>query len=62
LGYVGANPDAVKIVGQPLTSEELGFIFPKGSELTSAVNAALAAMDADGTLDALFDKWFSTEE
>jgi polar amino acid transport system substrate-binding protein len=45
-----------------LTSEELGFIFPKGSELTAVVNETLAAMEADGTLAELFDKWFSTEE
>ncbi|RMH00783.1 MAG: hypothetical protein D6706_02975, partial [Chloroflexi bacterium] len=62
IGYVGANPDKVKIVGEPLTSEELGFIFPKGSELRDAINAALKAMDEDGTLDALFEKWFLTEE
>ncbi|MEW5988036.1 MAG: transporter substrate-binding domain-containing protein [Chloroflexota bacterium] len=61
LGYVGANPDKVEIIGEPLTSEELGFIFPKGSELRDQVNAALAEMDADGTLDALFEKWFATE-
>lgn len=61
IGYVGANPDSVKIAGSPLTSEELGFIFPKGSELRDAVNAALAEMDADGTLQELFDKWFVTE-
>ncbi|MGH2543194.1 MAG: substrate-binding periplasmic protein, partial [Ardenticatenaceae bacterium] len=62
LGYIGANPEALKIVGEPLTSEELGFIFPKDSELRDAVNAALAQMDEDGTLDELFAKWFSTEE
>lgn len=62
IGYVGANPGEVKIVGEPLTSEELGFIFPKDSELTDAVNAALAQMDEDGTLDELFEKWFVTEE
>lgn len=62
IGYVGANPDALKITGDPLTSEELGFIFPKGSELVAVVNDTLAAMQADGTLDDLFTKWFSTEE
>lgn len=62
IGYVGANPGAVKLVGEPLTSEELGFIFPQDSDLTDAVNAALAQMDGDGTLDELFQKWFATEE
>ena len=62
IGYVGANPDALKITGDPLTSEELGFIFPKGSDLVAVVNDTLASMQDDGTLNALFQKWFSTEE
>jgi polar amino acid transport system substrate-binding protein len=62
IGYVGANPESLKITGDPLTSEELGFIFPKGSELVAVVNDTLAAMQEDGTLDELFAKWFSTEE
>ncbi len=62
IGYVNANPDAVTIIGEPLTSEELGFIFPLGGDLVDAVNAALMAMFEDGTLDELFDKWFATEE
>jgi polar amino acid transport system substrate-binding protein len=57
-GYVRANPDAFKIVGQPLGAEEFGFIFPKGSDLVAPVNAAIAAMKADGTIDALDRKWF----
>jgi polar amino acid transport system substrate-binding protein len=61
LGYVGANPDAVKLTGDPLTSEELGFMFPQGSELVEPINAALAELDANGTLDELFDKWFATD-
>jgi len=59
-GYVGANADKVRVVGKPLTeTEELGFIFPKGSELASAFNAALDDMRNDGTLDAINNKWFS---
>jgi polar amino acid transport system substrate-binding protein len=64
-GYVGVNGESVKIVGEPLTAlEALGFIFPPGSELTAAVNAALASMAADGTLDTINNKWFlgTTEE
>ncbi len=57
-GYMGANEGDLMIVGEPLTSEELGFIFPLGSELVEPVNAALATMEADGTLDELFQKWF----
>ena len=62
IGYVNATPDAVKLLDEQLTSEELGFILAKGSELTGQVNSTLAEMDADGTLDALFDKWFVSAE
>ncbi len=57
-GYLGANPDALIIVGGELTSEELGFIFPLGSDLVAPVNAALTSMREDGTLDALYTRWF----
>ena len=60
-GYVGANPGALKIVGGELSSEELGFVFPKGSELLDPVNQALAQMDEDGTLDTIYAKWFANE-
>ena len=57
-GYVGASNGALKIIGEPLASEDFGFIFPKGSELVAPINAAIAGMKADGTLDALNQKWF----
>ncbi|MBU1175522.1 MAG: transporter substrate-binding domain-containing protein [Alphaproteobacteria bacterium] len=56
-GYIGANPGAFKIVGDPLGTEEFGFIFTPGSDLVGPVNAALADMKQDGTLDALNTKW-----
>ena len=31
-GYVTANPDVFKIIGEPLGGEDFGFIFPKGSD------------------------------
>lgn len=57
-GYIGANPGAFKVVGEALGTEQFGFIFTPGSDLVEPVNAALAAMAADGTLDALNQKWF----
>lgn len=57
-GYVDASGGALKMVGEPLGTEDFGFIFPKGSELAAPINAAIAAMDADGTIDALNKKWF----
>jgi polar amino acid transport system substrate-binding protein len=57
-GYVGASNGGLKIIGEPLAAEDFGFIFPKGSDLVAPMNAAIAAMRADGTLDALNQKWF----
>jgi polar amino acid transport system substrate-binding protein len=61
IGYVGVNADSLKITGAPVQSEELGFIFGKGSPLVAPINWALEDMKADGTLDELFTKWFETE-
>jgi polar amino acid transport system substrate-binding protein len=57
-GYVAASDGGLKIVGEPLGTEEFGFIFPKGSDLVAPINAAIAEMKADSTIDALNVKWF----
>ncbi|WP_232831640.1 transporter substrate-binding domain-containing protein [Pseudogemmobacter bohemicus] len=57
-GYVDASGGALKIIGEPLGSEEFGFIFPKGSDLVAPFDAAIRAMEADGTLEILNRKWF----
>lgn len=57
-GYVDASEGKLKVVGEPLGTEDFGFIFPKGSDLVAPVNAAIAALKADGTLDTLNKKWF----
>jgi polar amino acid transport system substrate-binding protein len=57
-GYMGASPNSFKIVGEPLGTEEFGFIFTPGSDLVGPVNAAIQSMRDDGTLDALNRKWF----
>jgi polar amino acid transport system substrate-binding protein len=57
-GYVAASNGGLKIIGAPLASEDFGFIFPKGSDLVAPFNAAIASMKADGTMDALNQKWF----
>jgi ABC-type amino acid transport substrate-binding protein len=61
MGYVGANADELKIVGEPLTSDTMGYAFEPGSEFLAPFNAALEAMMADGTLEELFVKWFATD-
>ncbi len=40
------------------SGEELGFAVQQGSELLDALNAGLAEIHADGTLDELIQKWF----
>ncbi len=57
-GYIGASPGSFKVVGEPLGTEEFGFIFTPGSDLVAPFNAALQAMQADGTIDELNKKWF----
>ena len=57
-GYVAASEGKLKIVGDTLGAEDFGFIFPKGSDLVGPINAAIAAMQADGTMDALNKTWF----
>ncbi|MFT5870150.1 MAG: polar amino acid transport system substrate-binding protein [Paracoccaceae bacterium] len=57
-GYVNANPDTLKLVGDPLGTEAFGFIFPKGSDLVEPFNAAIAEMQADGTIAMLDQRWF----
>ena len=57
-GYIGADPGVFKTVGDAVGSDEFGFILTPGSDLTGPVNAALAAMKADGTIDGLNRQWF----
>ncbi len=57
-GYVAASDGRLKLIGDPLGAEDFGFIFAKGSDLVEPVNAAIASMKTDGTIDALNKKWF----
>ncbi|WDR07107.1 transporter substrate-binding domain-containing protein [Devosia rhodophyticola] len=57
-GYIGADPGAFKIVGEPIKSEPLGFILTPKSDLVDPFNDALSQMKGDGTLDKMINKWF----
>ncbi|MBB3999929.1 transporter substrate-binding domain-containing protein [Aureimonas pseudogalii] len=57
-GYVAASGGALKLVGQPLGTEDFGFVFARGSDLVAPVNAAITALKVDGTFEALTKKWF----
>lgn len=60
-GYVGENADKVKLVGGAMSSDALGFAFPKGSDLVEPVNKALEAMMADGFMDKVNKKFFGPD-
>jgi polar amino acid transport system substrate-binding protein len=60
-GYVGTNADLIELIGDPISSDALGFIFPKGSDLVEPVNQALAEMRTSGTLEELSQKYFSDD-
>jgi polar amino acid transport system substrate-binding protein len=53
-----AASNATVVVETYDTGESYGIAFAKGSPLVADVNAALAALRADGTYDELFDKYF----
>ncbi len=57
-GYLGENADELKLVGPSMSSDELGFIYPKGSDLVDPVDKAINAMKADGFLEELNLQYF----
>lgn len=61
LGYQGTNADQLELIGESISSDELGFIFPKGSELKAPVDKAIQAMIDDGTLATLQKKFFGPD-
>lgn len=60
-GYRGENAEKLELIGPSISSDELGFIFPKGSDLVEPFNKAIEAIKADGTLDRLNQKYFGPE-
>jgi polar amino acid transport system substrate-binding protein len=61
LGYQGENADALELVGPSISSDELGFIYPLGSDLVEPINKALESMMADGTLTTINAKFFGPD-
>ncbi len=56
--YVANYPDKLKIAGEPFTQENYGIAVAKNKpELLAKINAGLAALKAEGTLDELTQKW-----
>jgi polar amino acid transport system substrate-binding protein len=61
LGYTGTNADQVELIGDKIVSDELGFVYPKGSDLVDPINKAIAAMQADGWFTTTNQKYFSSD-
>jgi polar amino acid transport system substrate-binding protein len=61
MGYQGTNAEALELIGPSISSDELAFIFPKGSALVDPVNQAIQSMIDDGTLAALNLKFFGPD-
>jgi polar amino acid transport system substrate-binding protein len=57
-GFVGKNPDKIKVVGDLLTSEDYGISVCKtNTELLGKINKSLANVKAAGEIDKLTEKW-----
>ena len=62
LGYVGQNPDTLKVVGEAFTDEFYGIAVCKtNTELLEKINKGLASVKADGLVDQLTTKWIVGE-
>ena len=60
-GYLGENADKLKLVGPSMSSDQLGFIYPLGSDLVEPVNAALKELKANGFLQEVNLQYFGPE-
>ena len=61
LGYQGTSADQLELIGPSISSDQLAFLFPKGSDLLDPVNQAVQAMIDDGTIATLQEKYFGPD-
>jgi polar amino acid transport system substrate-binding protein len=57
-GYLGENADVLALVGPSMSSDQLGFIYPLGSDLVDPVNAALGELAQNGFLEEVNLQYF----
>jgi len=60
-GYASQSQGALILTGPSLSSDQLGFVFPKGSDLVQPINKVLESMRADGGLLALSTRYFGPD-
>lgn len=56
-----AGKGKVKVAGAPVSGDQYGIGFPKGSPLVPIVNRELAKIKADGRYAIIYKKWFGSE-
>jgi polar amino acid transport system substrate-binding protein len=61
LARVAAKPDHYEVVGQLLGQEGLAAALPRGSDNLDAVDSAIRAFVADGTIDDLSQRWLGAD-
>lgn len=61
MGYLGENAEELDLIGPSISSDELGFIYPKGSDLVDSFDKAIQAMKDDGFLQQLNVKYFGPD-
>ncbi|MDZ4159392.1 MAG: transporter substrate-binding domain-containing protein, partial [Anaerolineaceae bacterium] len=61
MGYLGEQTDKLELIGDSISSDELGFVYPQGSDLIEPVNLALQSMMADGFLETVNAKFFGPD-
>lgn len=60
--YSDANEELYEVDIIPTVELGTAIAFPQGSDLTEQVNAILAEMEADGTMEALFEQWLEEKD
>ena len=56
-GYVGKNPDKLKIVGDVFTDENYGIAVAKGkTDLLAKINAGVKAVKSEGLIEQLLQE------
>ncbi len=61
LAYARASPHLYEVAAQLPSQDVLAAALPKGSENLEAVNSAIRALTADGTIERLGQEWLQTD-
>ena len=54
--------EGIGILPEPLVEDHYGYVLKKDSPLTAQINERIEAYRADGTIEALYQKWTSSDE